>query len=128
MNTEKIISRHPLANGLTLEILDQSRPVAGDRYLVVLKARIKVPVTVETMPAELKSQANHVTKALGEEIVYDRRDERNFIAAADVPALFQEMTERLLALAPGYFAHPEFAPRIIRKKYAEILEKQRCSG
>jgi hypothetical protein len=124
MKSEKIVSRHPLANGLTLEVFDQSRPVAGDRWLVVLEARIKVPVTVEALPGELKSRVDQVTAALGEEIVFERRDERNFIGAAEVPAVFKDMTERLLELAPGYLGHPEFAPRIIRKKYAEHVAKR----
>jgi hypothetical protein len=127
MNTEKIVSQQLLANGLTLEILDQSRHAAGDRWLVALRARIKVPVTPENLPGELKSQAEQVTAALGGEIFFERVDERNFIATDEVPVIFKEMTERLLAQTPGYLGHPEFAPRLIRKKYAEILAKRRCS-
>jgi hypothetical protein len=35
------------------------------------------------------------------------------------------MQDRILALAPGYFGHADFAARFIRRKYAEWRERQR---
>jgi hypothetical protein len=125
MNSPRLVARHPLDNGLTLEFWDHSRPVAGDRRFVCLVARIAVPVRPETLPPELQTQADKVTGALGEEIIFSQEEARNFIAASEAPALLQDMQDRILALASGYFGHTDFAARLIRKKFAErqALEK-----
>ena len=125
MNSPRLLARHPLDNGLTLEFWDHSRPLVGDRRFVCLVARIAIPVRAETLPPELKAQAAQVVEALGEEIIFSQRQERNFIAASLAPALLQDMQNRILVLAPGYFGHADFARRLIRKKFAErqALEK-----
>ena len=82
MKPEKMLSRHSLANGLTLELWDHSRPVAGDRWFVCLAARIAIPVRAEALPPELQAHAARVSAALGEELIFSRREERNFIAAS----------------------------------------------
>ena len=125
MNSPRLIARHPLDNKLTLEFWDHSRPVAGDRWFVCLSARIAVPVRTETLPPELTAHAAQVVGALGEELIFSHREERNFIAASEAPGLLKEMQDRILALAPGYFGHADFAARLIRQKFAEqqALEK-----
>jgi hypothetical protein len=124
MSREKLLARHRLANGLSLELWDRSRPVAGDRWQVVLEARIAVPVVAATLPPELLPEADAVQGALGPEVVFSHRDERNFIAASAIPDILEEMQTRLLALVPDYLGHPDFARRFIRIKYAEHREKQ----
>lgn len=117
MNLGRLISQQPLANGLTLELWDHSRAVAGDRWFVVLEARIVVPVREETLPPELKTLADQVVKALGHEIIFSRQEERNFISTTELPNLLKDMQDRVLAMAPGYFGHGDFAAKFIRKTY-----------
>jgi hypothetical protein len=124
MNSARILDRHPLANGLTLELWGHSRPLAGDRWFVRLEARIAIPVRAETLPPELQAQAALVLEALGEEIIFSQAEERNFIAASHAPVLLREMQDRVLALAQGYFGHAEFPARFIRKKFAEHQQLQ----
>jgi hypothetical protein len=127
MTTEKLLARHPLDNGLTLEFWDLSRPMIGDRWIITLELRITIPINPANLPADLGSQEADIVLALGPEIVFSQRDERNFIAAQEFDASLEEMQARLLALAPSYYGHPEFASRLIRKRYAEFQEKQRWS-
>ena len=122
MNSPQLLARHPLANDLTLEFWDHSRPLVGDRRFVCLVARIAVPVRTETLPPSLQGQAAQVMGALGEEIVFSHEEARNFIAASEAPALLKDMQDRILALASGYFGHADFAGRLIRKKFAERQE------
>ena len=119
MNSGRLISQHTLANGLILELWDHSRPLVGDRWYVVLETRIAVPVRADTLPPELKALADQVVTALKEEIIFTRKEERNFISATEFPGLLKEMQDRVLKLAPGYFGHPDFAARFIRGKFAE---------
>ena len=122
MNSPRLLARHPLDNGLTLELWDHSRLVAGDRWFVCLSARINVPVRTETLPPELKAHAAQVVGALGEEIIFSHREERNFIAASEAPGLLKDMQDRIQTLASGYYGHADFAARFIRKKFAERQE------
>ncbi len=119
MNSARLIARHPLDNGLTLEFWDHSRPVAGDRWYVLLETRVVIPVWADTLPADLKAQAPQVVGVLGEEITFSQREERNFIAAPEAPGLLKDMQDRILTLAPAYFGHADFAARFIRRKFAE---------
>jgi hypothetical protein len=120
MNAPRALARHSLDNGLTLEIWDHSRPLVGDRWFVNLETRITIPVRAETLPAELQAQTALVVESLGEEIIFSRQETRNFIAASEAPGLLQEMQDRMVALAPGYFGHADFAAGFIRKKFAEV--------
>lgn len=113
------MSRHSLNNGLTLEFWDYSRPIAGDRRFVLLEVRIAVPIRPDTLPPELREQADQVKEALGDEIIFSHKNERNFIAATEAPKILKEMQDRFLDMAPGYFGHPDFAARFIRGKFSE---------
>ena len=124
LNSPRLLDRHLLANGLYLELWDHSRPLVGDRWFVRLEARIAIPVRSEALPPELTGHAALVVEALGEEIIFSQAEARNFIAASLAPGLLQEMQDRILALAPGYFGHADFAARFIRKKFAEHQELQ----
>jgi hypothetical protein len=125
MNSPSLLGGHTLDNGLSLEFWDHSRPLVGDRRFVCLVGRIAIPVRAETLPPELQAQAAQVVEALGEEIFFTQRQERNFIAASEAPALLQDMQDRILALGRGYLGQADFAGRFIRKKWAELQELQR---
>jgi hypothetical protein len=127
MTTEKLLSRHPLGNGLTIEFWDLSRPMIGDRWIITLELRIAIPINAAKLPPDLQAQEAEIVKALGAEIVFSQRDERNFIDIKEFDAAMNEMVTRLLALAPSYYGHPEFGGRLIRKRYGEFQEKQRWS-
>lgn len=119
------MSRHPLNNGLILEFWDHSRPIAGDRWFVLLEVRIAIPILADTLPLELRGQVDQVKEALGDEIIFSHKNERNFIDATEAPNILKEMQDRFLEKAPGYFGHPDFAARFIRGKFAEKQELQR---
>ena len=124
MNSPRLLDRHPLDNGLTLEFWDHSRPLVGDRWFVCLEARIAIPVRAETLPPELKAQAARSWRRWERKLSSLEERQRNFIAASEAPGLLQDMQDRILALAPGYFGHADFAARFIRKKFAELQELQ----
>jgi hypothetical protein len=125
MTTEKLLSRHPLDNGLTIEFWDLSRPMIGDRWIITLELRITIPINAANLPPDLLDQQADILRTLGSEIVFSQRDERNFIDVKEFEAAVNEMVTRRLALAPSYYGHPEFAYRLIRKRYREFQEKQR---
>jgi hypothetical protein len=128
MNSPRLLCRHTLDNGLALEFWDHSRTLVGDRRFVCLVTQIVIPIRAGTLPPELIPLAAQIVEALGEEIIFSQRQERNFIAASEAPALLQDMQDRVLALAPGYFGQADFAARFIRKKWAELQALQQWQG
>ena len=128
MTSEKLLSRQNLANGLVLEFWDRSRPLTGDRWQVVVEIRVPVAVTPETLPPELRPQGDLVSAALGAEVVFIKLEERHFVADGEIPALLAQLQEQLSSSLAAYLAHPEFAPRFIRKRYADYLERKKIRG
>jgi len=125
MNSQKLLSRHSLENGLVLEFWDLSRPVAGDRWQVVVEARVPVAVTADTVPPDLRPQLDRLISVLGKTLVFSKQEVRHFVPAAAVAALLEQIKDQLLASLRGYLGHPEFAARFIRKKSGEGQEKPR---
>ena len=125
MVTESLLLRQSLPNGLVLELYDRSRSMAGDRWQVVLEVRLAIAVNAAALPTDLKDQAPEVMEALGPEITFIQQDIRHFIDSREVPAVLQEMQDRVQEELVGYLGHPDFAGRYIRKKFAEQQEKQR---
>jgi hypothetical protein len=124
MKPARLMARHSLKNGLTLEFWDHSRPVAGERWVVVLETRIAIPVRADTLAPEMKTDAAQVVRALGEEVIFSQREERNFIAKSEVSVVLKDMQDRMIALAPAYFGHADFAAGFIGKTYAAYLAKR----
>ena len=125
MVTESLLLRQSLPNGLVLELYNRSRPMAGDRWQVVLEVRLTIAVSAATLPADLKDRALEVMEALGPEITFIQQDIRHFIDSREVPAILQEMQDRVIEELVGYLGHPNFAGRYIRKKFAVHQERQR---
>jgi hypothetical protein len=123
--TETLLRRRPLLNGLTLEFYDLSRPMAGDRWQVILEVRLPVAVNAATLPPDLAHRGPEVMAALGPEIVFSQQEVHYFIDHRAVAALLQEIETRLWEGLQGYLGHPDFAGRYLRKKFAE---QQREAG
>jgi hypothetical protein len=126
--TGKLLLRHPLGNGLILEIHDLSKPMAGDRWQVVLEVRVPIPVSAATLPPDLADHAPEVIGALGPEVMFSQPEVHYFIDLREVPALVQEIQARLLEGLEGYLGHPDFAGRYLRKKFTEHQKRERGEG
>jgi hypothetical protein len=118
--TETLLLRQTLPNGLILEFYDRSRPMAGDRWQVIIEVRLPIPVTAATLPPDLRARADEISTALGQEIFFIKQEMRHFIDIREVPAVLQEIQTRLWEGLKDYMGHPEFSGRYIRKKFAEL--------
>lgn len=114
-----------LANGLKLEIRDASRKVAGDRWRVELVATIHVPISEDWFRRNLSMPASIDTlkEALGDTVGFEYKTVRNFIDEHDKSVVFDQMKAGLAAHL-NYYEHPDFAARLIIKKYSEIHKRQ----
>jgi hypothetical protein len=117
--TETALLRQPLPHGLILEFFDRSRPMAGDRWQVILEVRLPVPVIAATLPPDLRDRIDEVITTLGQELIFTKQEIRHFIDFREFSAVLQEMQTRLWEGLRNYVSHPDFAGRFIWRKFAE---------
>jgi hypothetical protein len=121
--TAKLIRTEKLANGLKLELLDLSRPLAGDRWAVAVVARAAVPVTAQSAGAAADSWTA-VRDLLGLEVVYEKKMGRSFVDGAEKDAVVAAIVASFCQQVLPYIARPLFVPRFISQRYREALAKR----
>ena len=114
-----------LENKQTLVILDLSRKITQDAYVVIMKANIEIKIEKELfsddpMP-DFKFQ--DILATLGDKVVYEYKIERNFIMAKDKEQVFDVLVKTFLDNLGQYVAKPEFPGKFILKKYKDRIKK-----
>ena len=115
------LATQTLENQLTLNVFDASKKMAADRWRVEVVLEIEVPVHAKWFNEALAppAPAEALAAALGDSVLYEYRDQRTFVDTAEKDALVNQMQADLLAMAPRYYGHPNFAGRLIIKRYLE---------
>jgi hypothetical protein len=122
---ERLIETKTLANGLELSIYDASRKIAGDRWYVVLLARVVVPVKERFLgQGAVPVSVDEARSALGDTVVFEQRRERNFIDETEKQAVFDNLYQTFAAGTGVYIVHSDFPARFIKKRLAECLAKK----
>ena len=123
---DTLVERMKLENGLTLEVLDHSRHVAGDRWLVSFEARVAVAVTPEYLPGGNASDPpiTEILSLLGEKAIYSHKKARNFIAEKEKEKVFEDLKKLFLDASLGYLSSPRFPRMLILRKYKEARSRQ----
>jgi hypothetical protein len=126
---EELIDKIELDNGLTLEIHDRSRKVAGDRWLVSFEARIDVEVKPEYFQGEAgaKPAFDAIHKAVGDKVTYSFEKSRSFIAATEKSEVLEGLKERFLTTTRPYFSSADFPRNIILSEYKAAQEAYKLS-
>jgi len=116
-----------LENGLTLELYDASRKIAGDRYRVVLTAKIPVPVASAASDPEgfhRNADPEPLFQALGRTVIFEKSMERHFIDAKEKEACLNALKVSFLSSAREYLSRAAFGPRFVLKAYRERMAKK----
>lgn len=123
---EQLVETKTLENTIELDIYDQSRPVAGDRWLVALVARAKVPVEDRFFKDGGQSSVDiaDMRIALGKQLVFEQRRERIFVDEKEKDQVWNALYEQFIEGTLGYIAHPGFPMKFIAKEYKEHLAKK----
>lgn len=122
---EQLKSCLTLPNGLTLELWDCSRPVAGDRWQVVFEARINIPISENLPKSSGPPLIDQIKTALGPEVHFCQQKVRNFIAADQVQEVFEGLQARFLESTQAYLGHRDFPGKFILKKFSDYQAQQR---
>ncbi|MDA3790584.1 MAG: hypothetical protein PF503_19080 [Desulfobacula sp.] len=110
-----------LENNHTLVLLDLSRKITQDAYVVIMKANIEIKIEKELffddhLP-DFKFQ--DILAKLGDKVVYEYKIERNFIMAKDKELVFEALVKTFLDNLGQYVAKPKFPGKFILKKYKD---------
>jgi hypothetical protein len=122
----RLLDEIRLDNGLVLFIYDQSRSVAGDRWraqlLMHLPIRIKESHFENCEDAEEGYRSFRLS--VGEEIHFQQERVRNFIDQKELAALLEEMKRECLRFSLMYLGKPNFAAKLVQKRYHEWRQEQ----
>ncbi len=123
---EKLIKTMDLKNGMQLKFYDNSRKLAGDRWLISLIVRMEIPVTEVLINDGHKSIeiVNEIKKVLGENILFEQKRERIFVAQSEKQAVFEEVYDFFIDSVLGYLSNKAFPKRYVLKKYREKVAKK----
>jgi hypothetical protein len=120
---EEPIEKIKLDNGLTLEVYDRSRRVAGDRWQVSFVARLEVGLKREYFKGRHTPDVpfEDIRKAVGDKAHYHHEKTRNFIAETEKDEVFRGLKERFLDANLVYLSSPEFPLKLILRQYQRTL-------
>ena len=123
---EKLIKTMDLSNGMQLNFYDNSRKLAGDRWLISLIIRMEIPVAEVSINDEGKSMesVDEIKKVLGEKVVFEQKRERIFVNESEKQAVFQELYDFFIDSVLGYLSNKAFPKRYVLKKYREKVERE----
>ena len=124
--SKTLIEKVTLPNGLTLELWDNSRLMAGDRWLVALMARVEVPVLPEYFSTlDHGEQAyRDLVDAHGDPLVFTQEKTRHFVDGNETKETITGLCQRFKDNLIGYLGNPKFAPQYVLKKYGDLRDRQ----
>jgi len=107
-----------LRNGLILELLDRSRRIAGDRWLVSFAARVEIDIETEYLAGDnlLEDQIKGIQAVAGEKACYNYENQRNFVADTEKDEMLKEFRKRFLDTNLEYLSSPVFPKKLILSK------------
>jgi hypothetical protein len=122
---EKSIKTMDLKNGMQLQFYDNSKKLAGDRWLISLIVRMEIPVAEVSINDEGKSmeRVDEIKKVLGEKVLFEQKRERIFVGESEKQAVFEELYNFFIDSVLGYLSNKAFPKRYVLKKYREKVEK-----
>ncbi len=120
-----IVEKIDLGNGLELCLLDHSRILAGDRWLVSVEARIEVPLSEVYLDGV--KDAEHILSILkkeyGEKVDYSYIQEKHFVDQKEKDSIFQQFIKNIKDNLLNYLSHPKLAQKILLARYRELKRK-----
>ena len=127
---EKLIETIALPNGLNLELWDNSRPMAGDRWLIALLAKVEVPVLPEYFSTLNNSDQAYrdLLAAYSDPLVFTQEKTRHFVDENNIDDVLAELCQRFKDNLLSYLGNPRFASLYVMKKYGDLQDRKCTRG
>jgi len=113
MNDPLLMESLALENGLTLDLLDASRTLAGDRWLIHLVARIRIPLTPDLLEGvpDGPRLLDRLRQEFGEALEYRADLKRHFVGDKERDTMLRSFVDIVRREKLPYLSHPDFARR-----------------
>jgi hypothetical protein len=127
---QKLIEKIALPNDLILELWDQSRPMAGDRWLVSLLARVEIPILPDYFSNldDGKQAYQDLVAACGDPLVFTQEKVRHFVDEGETKEVLMALCKRFKDNLLSYLGNPRFASLYAMKKYGDLQDEKHTSG
>lgn len=121
----EIIEQRSLENTMTLTVYDQSKKMAGDRWLIKIICEAELPVDegfFSRVPEEDIALQAEVREAMAGSVRFSVTKERTFVAESERIALVERMVTEIMDNMAGYLNRSEFPEKLFVSKYRELRE------
>ena len=124
--SERLLEKTTLPNGLILEIWDTSRPMAGDRWLVSLLAKVEVTVLPEYFSTldDGEQAYQDLVATHGNSLVFSQEKVRPFVDEKEIQDVLTRLCQRIKDNLVAYLGNPKFASLYVLKKYGDLQDRQ----
>jgi hypothetical protein len=117
-----------LENNLQLKIYDNSRKIAGDRWLVKMIAQVDIPVssvleTLHDLHNDPNGNRDEILKLLGSTVIFEQKRERFFIDESKKETVFNELCDYFVKSTINYLSHSDFPKKYVIMKFKEKRKK-----
>ena len=120
-----VIEQRKLENNMTLTVHNQSKKMAGDRWLIKIVCEAEIPVEEgffsRVAEEDLDLQAE-VREGMAGAIRFSVIKERTFIAESEREAMVARMVTEIMDNMVVYLNRVDFPERLFARKYAELRE------
>jgi hypothetical protein len=124
--SERLIEKIALPNGLILEIWDKSHPMAGDRWLVSLLAKVEITVLPEYFSTldDGEQAYRDLVAAHGNSLVFTQEKGRLFVDEGEAKEVLTRLHRSIEDNLAAYLGNPKFASLYVLKKYGDLRDRQ----
>jgi len=113
-------------NVISMNFIDRSRKIAGDRWLVELVGEMEIPITQNLWTAVSEKDAlllDCIQKKLGDRLRFSISRVRNFVADSEKKAVLDELLSRFEENLLPYMDKPDFVQKLFMKNFNEARNK-----
>lgn len=119
----KLIKSIDLEYGLRLDMFDESKKMIGDRWLVILAAKLEIPIDNVFTNKNMAIDVNEIKGALGEKIVFKLKRERIFIDESEKDVTFNNIFKLFTDNSLSYIIKDGFSEAFVLKRFKEAANK-----
>jgi hypothetical protein len=126
-SSEILLAEITLTNGLGLFLFDQSRQIAGDRWLAKLSIQIPIEIRPEYLAALAQGDVpvQAFIASTGGAVSFEYSTQRNFINRQELSQTLAYPKDDFFSSTLPYISKPGFEARFPLKRYQYWCEEQR---
>ena len=121
----KLLEKSTLNDGHQLRIIDTSRKLSDDRWMVSLLVEIEIPVVNSLFKQGkiLTEDVNRIKRVIGKQVVFKKTIERFFVDQEQKAQVLDQLIANFKENILVYLNHPDFARKFVLKTYTEEKQK-----